>query len=66
MAEKTPPKKYVRADEFFESPVPSDIAEVVREQVLRERKEAILDLATVREQEKWSLLANKIVGAEGA
>lgn len=57
--------QYMRADDFFKSAVPNTTAEEVRAEYVQESASKILDVDLLREQEAWSLLANKIVGAEG-
>lgn len=59
-------REYVRADAFFRSAIPNTTAEEVRAELLKERARTILDVDLIRQQEAWSLLANRVVGAEGA
>jgi hypothetical protein len=66
MLNENQPPRYLRVDDFFKSPRKTTIAEDVRKQVIQERENTILNLTMLRQQEDWSFLSGKIVGAEGA
>ena len=55
---------YLRVDEFMQDGETIDVAEQVRRETLEERRKTVLDLDAIREQETWSNLADKVVGAE--
>lgn len=65
MPKKTQTQRYMRAEDFFKSPRKTTIAADVRKQMAQEREKTILDMTLLRQQEDWSFLANKVVGAEG-
>ena len=64
MSEKTAAVVYKTADEFFESPRKISVGERVNAKLHAERNAAVLDEAQIRQQEDWSHLASRIVGAE--
>ena len=66
MAEKRQAPPYLRVEDFFKSPRKTTIAEDVRKQINEERERTVLDMSLLRQQEDWSFLADKVVGAEGA
>jgi hypothetical protein len=53
-----------RPEDYFTSPQASSVIEDVKKE-LQEGSGNLLDEAQLREQEDWSFLANRIVGAEG-
>lgn len=65
MAKQQPNADYVRPEEFFRSAKPVDISRGLQEQIREQRRQTILDPQVVREQEDWSFLRDKVVGAEG-
>ena len=56
--------KLKRPDEFFTSPKECSAIQDVKKE-LHETQADLRDLGQVREQENWSFLANRVVGAEG-
>lgn len=65
MAEqKVKKRKLKRPDEFFTSPKECSAIQDVKKE-LHEGQTGLLDLGQIREQEDWSFLANRVVGAEG-
>jgi hypothetical protein len=50
--------------EFFPSPTPTTAIEDVKREI-RKNDDGLLDERQLREQEDWSFLANRAVGAEG-
>ncbi len=66
MPEQPTKPEYIRAEDFFTSAEPTTIAQDVRDRVLSNRREEVLDMSVVRRQEDWSLLAHRTVGAEAS
>ena len=56
--------KLKRPDEFFTSPKECSAIQDVKKE-LQASQAGLLDLGQIREQEDWSFLANRVVGAEG-
>jgi len=52
-----------RPEDFFPSPKQSKMLEEAKRQIT-ESESGVLDQEQLREQEDWSYLANKVVGAE--
>lgn len=55
--------RLMRPEEFFTSPEEFRAISDVKQE-LREGHESVLDEAQLREQEDWTFLANRVVGAE--
>ncbi|RJP38742.1 MAG: hypothetical protein C4547_04110 [Phycisphaerales bacterium] len=53
-------------DEFFRNGKKVQIREDVRRRILARRNATVVDMAAIREQQDWSALKDKVVGAEGA
>jgi hypothetical protein len=65
MADSEDEATIMRPREFFKSPQESKIIEEAQRVVTESERGEILDEARLRNQEDWSYLANKVVGAEG-
>jgi len=63
MAKSINPTTLKRPEEFFTSPKESKMMEEAKRQI-SESESGVLDQDQLREQEDWSHLANKVVGAE--
>jgi|GEM_PF-5114117 len=55
---------YTTPHSFLKDAKPSSLIQEVREEILSEMHDTILDLSQLKYNESWSILANKIVGAE--
>ena len=56
---------YMQTEDFFCSPQKNDVEARVHADILKERQNSVIDAELVRQQEDWSFLAHRVVGAEG-
>ncbi len=56
---------YLKVDEYMQDGEPVDVAEQAQWEASEGSRKTVLDLDAIREQEAWSDLADKVVGAEG-
>ena len=65
MAETQKMARLLDPQAYFTSPRESTLVEDVKKEMAEEEEGSVLDADQIREQEDWSFLASKIVGAEG-
>jgi hypothetical protein len=63
MNPESPSPKYRTVKSFFEGARPTLFGKNVKDQIVLEQAEMIVDKGQLRVQSDWSFLANKIVGA---
>jgi hypothetical protein len=60
----SPSKKFMTAEEFFESAEPTDVLELAVEELREEHKDEVIDKDQARLNETWTVLAHQVVGQE--